>query len=285
MIFITNLFEGSLGVGLLLCVISLSLPRSDFKETMKQLFFLTAFLLLGKFGFGQSDKFEIPDSQALMSADTLVVCPDSLSIGVLGPFVNPVDGRVISPYGMRGRRFHAGTDIKLSLGDSVRVAFGGVVSRATKVSGYGLLVVVSHGFGVDTYYAHLSKMLVGVGDTLVAGMVVGLGGRTGRATTTHLHFEFRVNGRHLDPERVVDFMSQSIIAESIPKPVPVASLIKSELTADITGVIDYHVVAKNDTLYSLAKRYGTSVKALCELNSITPNTILKIGRKLKVSEA
>lgn len=250
---------------------------------MKRLFFITAFLLLGSSGFAQIDVSVNPDSIDFTATDTLLTCADSLSIGVLGYYVNPVAGKVISPYGKRGRRFHAGTDIKLALGDSVRVAFGGVVSRATRASGYGLLVVVSHGFGVDTYYAHLSKVLVDVGDTLLAGTVIGLGGRTGRATTTHLHFEFRVNGRHLDPERVIDFNLQTLITESIPKPVSVASLIKSELTANVKESSDYHVVAKNDTLYSLARRYGTTVKVLCELNGITPSTILKIGRKLKVS--
>lgn len=250
---------------------------------MKRLLFITAFLLLGSLGFAQIDVSVNPDSMDFTATDTLLTCADSLSIGVLGYYVNPVEGKVISPYGKRGRRFHAGTDIKLALGDSVRVAFGGVVSRATRASGYGLLVVVSHGFGVDTYYAHLSKMLVDVGDTLLAGTVIGLGGRTGRATTTHLHFEFRVNGRHLDPERVIDFDLQTLITESIPKPVSVASLIKSELTANVKESSDYHVVAKNDTLYSLARRYGTTVKVLCELNGITPSTILKIGRKLKVS--
>ncbi|MBN1990348.1 MAG: peptidoglycan DD-metalloendopeptidase family protein [Bacteroidales bacterium] len=245
----------------------------------------TTLLLLCGLSFGHSKDSINPDSLNLLLVDTLAASSDSVSINALGPFVMPFSGKVISPYGKRGRRFHAGTDIKLALGDSVRVAFGGVVSRATRASGYGLLVVVSHGFGVDTYYAHLSKMLVDVGDTLLAGTVVGLGGRTGRATTTHLHFEFRVNGKHLDPERVVNFASQALIVENIPNPVPVASLIKSELTANVKESSDYHVVAKNDTLYSLARRYGTTVKVLCELNGITPNTILKIGRKLKVSEA
>lgn len=248
---------------------------------------------------------------SLCVEDTLVVTsPDSVSLADslpvfanLGRFCTPFRGKVISHFGPRRKRFHAGTDIKLQLGDSVRAAFTGVVTRAKKYYGYGLLVVLNHSDSVETYYAHLSKLLVKVGDTISVGSVVGLGGRTGRATTTHLHFEFRVNHIAFDSEKLFDFGKQLVLADSIPvnRP-PVKDTVKlSRIAAadsipnsDSTSVARAvnlaqvqneeitHTVKKRDTLYSLARRYGTTVNNLCALNGIKPNGILRLGQKIKI---
>ena len=75
---------------------------------------------------------------------------------------------------------------------------------AKHYGGYGKVVVVRHANGLETVYSHNSKNLVAVGDTVKAGQPVGLTGRTGRATTEHLHFEIRVNGQHINPGVLFD---------------------------------------------------------------------------------
>lgn len=111
-------------------------------------------------------------------------------------------GRVISAYGARGG--HSGSDIKTRANDTIRCVFDGVVRMAKHYGGYGKVVVVRHANGMETVYSHNSKNLVNVGDTIKAGQPVGLTGRTGRATTEHLHFEIRVNGQHFNPGILFD---------------------------------------------------------------------------------
>ena len=107
-------------------------------------------------------------------------------------------GKVISPYG-RGRGRHSGIDIKTYAKDTIRSAFNGVVRMSKPYSAYGNVVVVRHDFGLETIYSHNFKNLVHCGDTVKAGQPIALTGRTGRASTEHLHFETRVNGQHFDP--------------------------------------------------------------------------------------
>ena len=212
------------------------------------------------------------------------------NISNLGPYVFPIKGKVISPYGKRGRRFHPGTDIKLQLGDTVRAMFKGIVTRSGRYYGYGLLVILKHPDDIETYYAHLSKCIVNVGDTVNPGDVIGLGGRTGRATTTHLHFEVRYHAKAYNAQKLFDFAEQKLIAETYSDET-IAKLADSKsdtlATPDSTektaheGKI-YHIIKKGDTLFSLAKKHGTTVNNICKLNHISTKTILKIGRKLKL---
>lgn len=238
------------------------------------------------------------DDTLLLSTRDSVSPLDSLpEFANLGKFCSPFRGKVISHFGPRRKRFHAGTDIKLQLGDSVRAAFSGVVTRAKKYYGYGLLVVLKHTDSVETYYSHLSQLLVNVGDTIPAGTVIGFGGRTGRATTTHLHFEFRVNKIAYDSEKLFDFKNQLVLTNEIPVPDKVKV---NSITADSVPNYDagltpktensvqeqvseiIHIVKRKDTLYSLAKRYGTTVDIICTMNQINKNDILSLGQKLKI---
>lgn len=110
--------------------------------------------------------------------------------------------RVISPYA--GRRRHSGVDIKNSSRDSVFAAFSGRVRFARTYGGYGRVIVIRHASGIETLYSHNSKNLVKAGDWVKAGQLIALTGRTGRATTEHLHFELRINGRHYNPNLIFD---------------------------------------------------------------------------------
>lgn len=120
------------------------------------------------------------------------------------PYVQPVRGKMLSKFGPRGRRMHTGTDIKLNSGDTVRCAFDGKVRLAKKFNGYGNLVLVRHSNGLETIYAHLKTIKVNVNDMIKAGDLIGLGGRTGRATCDHLHFETRLFGEPFDSNKYID---------------------------------------------------------------------------------
>lgn len=118
--------------------------------------------------------------------------------------------KVISPYGRRDGRSHSGVDLKTKPNDDIRAAFDGEVIFSAKYAGYGNLIRILHGNGLETYYSHNSKNLVKVGDRVKAGDVIALTGRTGRATTEHLHFETRINGKAYDPSRFFDHQTHSI---------------------------------------------------------------------------
>lgn len=123
-------------------------------------------------------------------------------------------GKVISPYG-RGRGRHSGIDIKTYAKDTIRSAFNGVVRMSKPYSAYGNVVVVRHDFGLETIYSHNFKNLVHCGDTVKAGQPIALTGRTGRASTEHLHFETRVNGQHFDPNIIFNMKEQTLNRQRI----------------------------------------------------------------------
>ncbi len=125
----------------------------------------------------------------------------------------PLPGaHVISPYGGRGRRGHAGVDIKTKPNDKVLAAFDGVVTQSGPYFGYGNYIVIRHAFGFSTCYSHQSKNFVKVGQKVKAGEVIGLTGQTGRATTPHLHFEIRFCGRTIDPSIFFDHANHTLKA-------------------------------------------------------------------------
>lgn len=121
----------------------------------------------------------------------------------------PLPGaKVISPYG--GKRRHSGVDLKTKPNDEIHAAFDGVVTRSATHFGYGLCIVIKHDNGLETLYSHQSKNLVKVGDKVKAGQVIGLTGRTGRATTEHLHFETLFKGRRFNPNLIFDHTSKQL---------------------------------------------------------------------------
>jgi murein DD-endopeptidase MepM/ murein hydrolase activator NlpD len=113
----------------------------------------------------------------------------------------PVSGPVTSGFGPRWGRMHEGIDISVPTGTSVRAAAAGTVIYAGWLGGYGNLVVVDHGGGLSTAYAHNSGFALGQGATVAAGAVVAISGNTGNSSGPHVHFEVRVNGSAVDPLR------------------------------------------------------------------------------------
>ena len=114
----------------------------------------------------------------------------SIVTSEFGGRIDPITGK---------RDGHTGMDLAVPAGTPVRAALGGTVTTATYHSSYGYYVMVDHGNGLATLYAHNSRLMVKVGQTVEVGTVVSLSGSTGRSTGPHLHFEVRVNGQRTNP--------------------------------------------------------------------------------------
>jgi murein DD-endopeptidase MepM/ murein hydrolase activator NlpD len=114
-------------------------------------------------------------------------------------WVYPSKSRVTSNFGPRWGRMHNGVDFGNKTGDPIWAIGDGKVVHSGWMSGFGNLVIVDHGDGIETYYAHASQLEVGVGQTVEKGETVSLTGSTGNSTGPHLHLEVRVNGEPVEP--------------------------------------------------------------------------------------
>ena len=110
-----------------------------------------------------------------------------------------MSGPVVSPFGMRWGRLHAGIDIAVPSGTPVHASASGTVAIAGWVSGYGNYTCIDHGGGIATCYAHQASISVGVGQAVTQGQVIGISDCTGHCLGPHVHFEVRVNGTPVDP--------------------------------------------------------------------------------------
>ncbi len=140
--------------------------------------------------------------------------PANFKVDLRG-FCMPTTSRVVtSNFGPRWRRQHAGIDVKVYIGDTIRAAFDGKV-RITKYDrrGYGYFVVIRHPNGLETLYGHLSKIIAKEDAVVKAGDIIGLGGNTGRSTGSHLHFETRLLGQPINPAFMFDFEKQDVTAD------------------------------------------------------------------------
>ena len=208
--------------------------------------------------------------------------PDSFVIRC-SEFFPPVENVVTSEYGPRWGRFHAGTDFRVKVGDSIRSAFDGKI-RITKMvngkKGYGYFVVVRHDNGLETLYAHLSKILVKPDQIVKAGEVIALGGNTGRSTGPHLHFEVRFLGNAFNPRKMIDFDNFVVYNDTY-------TIRKqetfSELTAYLNNPTRYYKVKAGDTLSKIAKNNGTTVNKLQKLNKLSNSSTIRPGQKIRIS--
>ncbi len=234
---------------------------------------------------GQPDSAMIPASATYNFIwDTQFVNPYKISItewadSVLVPFsdfCHPLKNVVTSEFGFRsGWKYHYGIDLRLSIGDSIVCSFDGMVRVAKRIASYGNYVVVRHFNGLETVYAHLSRILVQPGDLVKAGSLIGLGGNTGRSTGPHLHYELRYLGQPLPPRSLIDFESFCCKTDSV--------WITPQSFAYLKEVnqIRFYTIRKGDTLSGIARKTGVPVSRLCKLNGISTKTILRIGRKLR----
>jgi len=235
--------------------------------------------------------------------------PDTFRIS-LKDFCMPTDSRLItSNFGARWGRQHKGLDIKVYIGDTIRAAFSGKV-RVVRYEGrgYGKYVVIRHYNGLETIYGHMSKQLVEEDQEVRAGDPIGLGGNTGRSTGSHLHFETRLCGVALNPALMFDFRNQDVIDDyyifrksSYKRESVVANRLRgvggtsirtNEADEDVELATaapaasyaqdsHFHKVKRGETLYSIAKRRGTTVSAIMKLNHLKKNAKLRAGQILK----
>ena len=251
-----------------------------------------------------------PSNDLYTSWDTTVIHPysfaqsfkkDSASIVFTEPtdcgFKIPFNGNVTSEFGWRKRRPHYGTDIDLETGDTVGSAFDGMVRIAKLNRSYGNVVIIRHKNGLETVYAHLSKILVEAGQHVEAGQMIGLGGNTGHSFGSHLHFEMRYLGQAIDAEDFVDF-EKGVLKNNVVTFTKADVETKYDLRAlhsrqkrdlNLTRVSSskskhgkVYKVRKGDTLGKIAQRNHTTIKAICKKNGIKKNKALRPGQKLKV---
>jgi len=241
-------------------------------------------------------------TQIKYPANTLPKKDELVTICLFGkhdsPFVAPVKGQILSKFGPRHRRMHTGTDIRLNSGDTVRSAFDGRVRLAKRFNGYGNLVLVRHNNGLETIYAHLKAIKVKVNDSIKAGDLVGLGGRTGRATCNHLHFETRLFGLPFDSNKYIDYNSFTLVTDKIyyrngrfeidpnnfnnaPPAEDIYPVVASRKGS--TKSAGKHVIRNGESLSTIARRYNTTVKKLCIKNNITAQKTLKVGSVLRIN--
>ncbi|MEG2070879.1 MAG: peptidoglycan DD-metalloendopeptidase family protein, partial [Bacteroidales bacterium] len=152
--------------------------------------------------------------------------------------------------------------------------------------GYGNLVIIRHNNGLETYYGHLSKIVVEENEVLKAGEVLGYGGNTGRSTGPHLHFETRYMGKAFDPERLICFETGTLRDSIFTLKKHYFNIYSHYGQTDkesmaASGRVT-HTIRSGDTLGRLAVKYKTTIVNICKLNGISQNTVLRIGRRIIV---
>ena len=211
------------------------------------------------------------------------------------PFIGDVHPR--GKFGPRRGRRHQGVDLPLKTGDPIYATFTGKVRMSKYMGGFGNLIVIRHENGIETFYAHLSKRYVEVGDWVNAGDVIGLGGSTGRSTGPHLHFETRYKGFAFDPQWLIDFKTGKLrhrlfvlkkkyfnIYSNYEQDFEDEILNQEEDAAEDAekAAMRWYTVRSGDNLYKIARNNGTTVSELCRLNGISQNATLRIGKRLRV---
>lgn len=217
--------------------------------------------------------------------------PDSFRIDLRG-FCMPTPSRnVTSRFGYRPafKRMHKGLDIKVYTGDTIVSAFDGKV-RVVRYDegGYGNYIVVRHKNGLETIYGHLSKQLV-VGDQIVkAGEPIGLGGNTGRSFGSHLHFETRIAGEAIDPEKLFNFSAQDVTGDfftfhKTPRAPRTTSASSGDFLAHESAqkASHFYKVKKGETLTSIASKLGIAEDKLAKTNRLTGNRRVRTGQILR----
>lgn len=164
---------------------------------------------------------EFWDNTETFPYEKVCVCdlPENIEIPLLREgdrFTLTWYGRLNSPYGLRKGRQHHGLDLQLHTGDKVFAAFDGIVRYAKyNRAGFGNCIVIRHFNGLETVYAHLSRIEVPVNSLVRSGDPIGRGGNTGRSYGSHLHFEVRFKDFSIDPERLIDVQSGQLRTDTL----------------------------------------------------------------------
>jgi murein DD-endopeptidase MepM/ murein hydrolase activator NlpD len=238
-----------------------------------------------------STKKELPspnqDLFACWNTSKINPFPDSIiksDTGTVLVFTNqafcmPFAGEITSPYGYRDKHFHKGIDIDLNKGNPVKASFDGVVRIAKKYGAFGNVVVIRHRDGLETVYAHLSRIKVKTGDKISSGTLVGLGGNSGRSSGSHLHFEIRYKGVPLNPSHFISFNNNTLRDQEF--------LLKKTTKGFMVYPVhaNFHKVKKGESLSVISQKYGLTILQLKSLNGmpIKAKSILVPGQLIRVS--
>ena len=209
-----------------------------------------------------------------------------LSLDMTTAFVPSASRRISAPYGIRTYRMHRGVDLGLCHGEdrTIVAAFAGVVTKVRNQGrrrGYGKYVILDHGNGLTTLYAHLASWQVNVGDTLQAGDTIGVGGNTGRSFGAHLHFEMRFNGTYIDPATVFNFEEGTFINALTTIEQQQLLAVEADYQKELAKH-RYYKVRRGDCLGKIARKYGISITRLKQLNGLKGNMI-RPGQVLRCS--
>ncbi len=207
---------------------------------------------------------------------------------------------VTSRYGWRRGRAHKGIDIDLITGDSLFAMFDGIVRMSRYSRGHGKTVVVRHYNGLETVYAHLSKYGAKENDSIKKGQYIGKGGVSGNARGSHLHLVINYKGISINPEYLFEFNeSNSIRANEIwltqqwtrpyvhnsKRQSKIVTLLSEEdAIASLKTLKKIYVVKRGDTLSRISKRNNVTIAAICKINAISKNSVIKPGQKLVIEK-
>ncbi|MBR5413366.1 MAG: peptidoglycan DD-metalloendopeptidase family protein [Fibrobacter sp.] len=228
---------------------------------------------------------ELDADMADAGSDSIDVL-QKLTLDMTTAFVPTASRRISAPYGIRTYRMHRGVDMGLCHGEdrTIVAAFTGVVTKVRnqgRRKGYGKYVIIDHGNGLTTLYAHLASWQVNVGDTLQAGDTIGVGGNTGRSFGAHLHFEMKYHGTHIDPSSIFNFEEGTFQSALITLEPQQLLAVEDEYQKELSKH-RYYKVRRGDCLGKIARKYGISVTRLKQLNGIKGNTI-RPGQVLRCS--
>jgi murein DD-endopeptidase MepM/ murein hydrolase activator NlpD len=148
---------------------------------------------------GEASALEAATARIAAATATLPAAPTAATSAGGHGFIWPVRGALVSPFGTRWGRLHAGIDIAAPTGTPIAASASGTVTFAGSMGGYGLVVVIQHANGISTAYAHDSSIAVSVGQAVSQGQTIASVGCTGHCFGSHVHFEVRVNGTAVDP--------------------------------------------------------------------------------------
>ena len=235
----------------------------------------------------ESEEAEAELEADMAEADSATVDTlQKLTLDMTTAFVPSASRRVSAPYGIRTYRMHRGVDLGLCHGEdrTIVAAFKGIVVKVRnqgRRKGYGKYVILDHGNGLTTLYAHLASWQVNVGDTLQAGDTIGVGGNTGRSFGAHLHFEMRFNGNYIDPATVFNFEEGTFHNAMTEIDETKLQLVEADFQKELAKH-RYYKVRRGDCLGKIARKYGISIKRLKQLNNIKGNMI-RPGQVLRCS--
>jgi murein DD-endopeptidase MepM/ murein hydrolase activator NlpD/tetratricopeptide (TPR) repeat protein len=241
---------------------------------------LTNEMLEAIFDNWDSISIHIPKTDFSSMPDTVYLPLIEAGIEYSLPHFNPVFSR----FGWRRYRYHYGIDTKNSIGDSIFSVFDGIVRIAKRNRTYGNIIIVRHYNGLETFYAHCSKLLVEQNQEVKAGELIALVGSTGRSTGPHLHFETRYKGTAFNPEYMIDFENGKLISDTLMITKETFNYRRSGNSSDSSpspANAVYYKIRPGDTLSGIAKKYRTNVKNIKRLNRLKSDFIRE-GQRIRV---